>query len=42
MQLVEKPIGAAPLGFAMLVVLITMASLAPKLLADTNVRTESC
>jgi hypothetical protein len=31
-ELVERPIGAASLGFAMFVVLTTMASLAPKLL----------
>ena len=37
MQLVEQPVGAAPLGFAMLVVLTTMATLAPKLLDGTDV-----
>jgi hypothetical protein len=37
-ELVERPIGAASLGFAMFVVLTTMASLAPKLLEGTEVR----
>ncbi|GAX75510.1 hypothetical protein CEUSTIGMA_g2953.t1 [Chlamydomonas eustigma] len=36
-ELVERPIGAASLGFAMFVVLTTMASLAPKLLEGTEV-----
>lgn len=38
LELVEKPVAAAALGFAMVVALTTMASLAPKLLAGSEVR----
>ncbi|KAG1671829.1 hypothetical protein FOA52_000206 [Chlamydomonas sp. UWO 241] len=41
LELVESPIGAAPLGFAAVVVLTTMASLAPKMLAGVNVDSKS-
>ncbi|KAG1651837.1 hypothetical protein FOA52_009840 [Chlamydomonas sp. UWO 241] len=41
LELVESPIGAAPLGFAAVVALTTMASLAPKMLAGDNVDSKS-
>jgi hypothetical protein len=41
MELVEKPFGAAPLGFAMLVALITVGSLAPKMLEGIEVNGKS-
>jgi hypothetical protein len=41
LQIVEAPIGAAPLGFAMVVALTTMASLAPKMLEGADVDSKS-
>ena len=37
LELVEKPLGAAPLGFGMLVALITMGTLAPKMLENSDI-----
>jgi hypothetical protein len=38
LELVEKPVGVSSLGFAMLVALITVGSLAPKMLEGVEVR----
>lgn len=41
LEMVEKPIGGSTLGFGMIVALVTMASLAPKLLEGADVDSKS-